>query len=455
MKNIILNLIFMGFALECAQASPSLSLDPRSMGMGGTGVAIANSSQAHYYNPSLLVSARKSEDFNILLDTALRGSDPDSLIDNMNKFGKNNVFGTFVDDLDALLLGIQTSAQDQTLTTEELNSLIAQRDTLVLSTQDLRAGIISITNRSLIADLSAGLFLSSPGDQYGWSVFLNAYFPIAAEGIYSANDDQIITNMIDILDTELNQADLVNSLKTFNTMRQQLVDTNPSERLTSNVSVYGALIREVGFSYATHSTLDAYQFDFGISPKLLLVSAFDETRTLNRIKNQQNLEKSGQVEGYTTLNFDVGLSKRLTDHWKTGLAIKNLLPQSFKTPNSKTVKLNPAARIGVGYQSSWVNLAIDLDLTENQETAGLGKSRYAAVGAELDIWLLQLRAGYRVNLSNDISYPSVGLGLYLFGLDIDAAVAAKIPEVKQGDTPLDVISGLDEINASLRAGIRW
>lgn len=444
------------FSSNQGNTTPFLAMDARSVGMGGTGVAIGNSSQAHYYNPALLVSAPASEDFNVLGDASVRAVDPDSLADNLNEFGEQRTFSRFIQDFtDITNLILEANQNDNVLTTSELQEIINQQTLLVESANNLREGIQDITNRSLTGHGAAGIFMSSPGKDYGWAAFFNVHLPISAQGNLHPDDDQLMAEIIDVASTELNRDDLVESLNTLNNMRQTLLEEDPEDRLASDVSVYGAYIREFGFSYATQSTLNTYEFDFGISPKIMLVQAFDQTRSLNRIQREENIQKSGTVESYSSLNLDFGIAKRLTDHWKTGLSVKNLIPQRFKTPNGETIKIDPAARIGASYQSKWFNFAADLDLTHNSNGLGYGSSQYAGLGLEFDIWLMQLRTGYRINLANEVSYPSLGIGLYVLGFNFEAGIATRIPKVEKGGDVWDTVSGLDDVNGALRIGAKW
>ncbi|MDH5257335.1 MAG: hypothetical protein OEX07_04990, partial [Gammaproteobacteria bacterium] len=102
-------------------------------------------------------------------------------------------------------------------------------------------------------------------------------------------------------------------------------------------------------------------------------------------------------------------------------------------------------RIGTSYQNNWVTAGIDLDLTRNDSAVSGEESQYLALGAELDVWLAKLRLGYRANLASDNNNTvSAGLGLYLFGLNVDAAVA-----FGEGET------GPNDINAGLQVGLQW
>ncbi len=456
MKNLAtpITTIALLLGISNAGATAFLSMEPRSIGMGGSSVAVGNSSQAHYYNPALLVSAPADEDFNVVIDIAGKGSDSDSLIRNAEEFSDREFLSIFTKDLNKLIFDIDNALNDG-LTSAELDSLLAQRDDLLSSSNNLQTGIQNITNRSLSGDFTLGLFASKPGEKYGWAAYFNRYLAIAAQGNLHPDDNQLMTDIIDVLDVQLDREDIVQSTAQLQSIVTNLEQTNPEDRFASTVSLYGGDIKEFGFAYAFPATLNSYSFDVGITPKIMLIDTFDETRSLNQVENQSNIEKSGEIKSYTSLNLDFGVAKQLSGNWKSGLAVKNLLPQKFKTPNGEKVKIDPAVRIGVAYVNHWLNVGADFDISENFDTAGYSRSRYATIGAEFDIWLLQLRAGYRINLTHDISYPSLGLGLHVFGFSADIAVAGKLPDPQEGDTGLDVISGMEELNVGMRIGARW
>ena len=130
-----------------------------------------------------------------------------------------------------------------------------------------------------------------------------------------------------------------------------------------------------------------------------------------------------------------------------GLVIKNLIPQSFKTPSTSgsQIEISPAVRAGTSYQYRWATVAADLDLTTNTGPASGIDSQFLSVGAELDVWLAKIRLGYRANLATaNNNTVSAGLGLYLFGLNIDAAAAFG-----------EGAEGPNDINAGFQIGLQW
>jgi hypothetical protein len=126
-----------------------------------------------------------------------------------------------------------------------------------------------------------------------------------------------------------------------------------------------------------------------------------------------------------------------------GLVAKNLISKEYETesnPNTATglttkttVSLDTQFRAGISHSTEWTVVAVDLDLMENDPVAFEKPTQYASVGAEFDLFdTLQLRAGYRTNLSmSDASVVSAGIGLSPFGLHLDIAAMANPSDPKK------------------------
>ena len=216
----------------------------------------------------------------------------------------------------------------------------------------------------------------------------------------------------------------------------------------------GGIIQEFGLALATNVSLNGYDFDMGVTPKYMVVTTTDLVFELNDLEEDNDPFTDDNTKDYTTFNADIGLSKRLGENWKTGLVVKNIIPQSFDTPSKRSkVKIDPAARIGASYRNNWITVGADFDLTENDSIGGFSKTRFLSLGAELDVWLLKLRAGYRANLASDGgNIPSLGVGLYLFGLNADIAVAGNQFEAPNS---LEDATEFDDYSVAARIGFQW
>ena len=491
---VLLSTLFIGTS---AQATTFLPQDPRALGMGGTSVAIANSSQAHYYNPSLLHNARQDEDFNFEIDLMLRVTDGEGLIGALNTFGEQNLIEEYQTGFDRFDTNLQGANDNLVLFQNELNAAIpnptdlqthydaldanldalegADGATIQLrdATNGLKTGLESVSGKPLTFDLGAGISTSVPNmNTISWGFYANVWTTLSLKAQFAKEDGDVISEVSDTL-TNLDATitsvrglidpnDLAGTNPT--TITEPLEDLSDSlntvggndfqEGLQSSVIVSGGVIRELGLSLATNYAISGYEFDVGLTPKLLTVDATDHQIFLNdNTSGDDATFDINDVKTHNSFNADIGISKLLTENWKTGLVIKNLIPQSFDTPNGLSeIKISPAVRVGASYQNEWVSAAADLDLTENEAMGGGSNTRYLALGAEFDAWLLKLRAGYRANLSNGSAVPSLGLGLYLVGLNIDFAVAANSFEVPADE---DEAKEFDDISTALRIGIQW
>src|SRR5690606_39023922 len=104
---------------------------------------------------------------------------------------------------------------------------------------------------------------------------------------------------------------------------------------------------------------------------------------------------------------------------------KNLNSPSFDRINGGEFKLDPMVRAGASYKISFVELAFDVDLTENESINGI-KSQYVGGGASFDLFILDLNAGLMKNLSsNDDSGLIYTAGVSMGPVELSAQMASK------------------------------
>lgn len=399
--------------------------DPRALGMGGVGTASANSAQAHFYNPSLLVNAKANEDFNFEIYGTARLADPDNLIDNVNDFATNK----YIEDFNTAFINIDAAIRNDSIPTS-FNELQAD---LVAASEKLRTGINNLSNKALIGSGNVGAMTSVPGSDFGWAAYYNLWGDAGIKLVIDPADNQLVGSFIDS----------INSL-TLSSGSIVLPD-NPVNGLLSSVDANIMWVNEFGISLAIPYQLNNYSFDIGITPKLMSVNILSYTQTLQQFENDLEVFDFNDPEKYNSFNMDFGLSKTLNENWKSGLFIKNIIPQSYKSSTNNKIKIDPEFRIGTSYQNNWVVVGLDIDLTENNAPASGAKSRYVAIGAELDLWIAKLRAGYRANLAaSNNNVTTLGLGFNLFALNLDLAAG-----FGQGNT------GTNDANLSAQLGLQW
>lgn len=385
-----------------AQAAPFGYFDPRSMGMGGAGVAAGTSANASYFNPALLAAAQKDEDFSLEIPIlGARVADPDDLASNLDDFQEAEYIDNF------------SAAIDQWNDAATGPELLAAKDEVAGTGRDLVEGLTTLSDRALEVQLVGGLVIGMPSKQVGAAVHVNANAMGGALLHISDEDVAAVNTIIDALEAN-NPAPIVDS-------NGDIVD--PTDSFTSRVIGRGAVVGEIGVSLAR----DFNGIAVGVTPKFQQVETFDYALDVNTA--EVTLDE-GRESG-SGFNLDFGVAKDFDNGWKAGLVGKNLISATYETARGNDFKIKPQLRAGAGYQWKWVGLAADLDLTKN-DPAGLdGETRYAALGAELDVWkTVQVRVGYRYNLENsDTSVASLGFGMSLSGVHLDVAVAGNDQEV--------------------------
>ena len=394
-------------ALSCCagalNAAPFGIFDPRSLAMGGTGVSAGTSGNASYFNPALLAAARPNDTFSFEIMAAARAYDPDKLrddIDTLDSSGQN--------------LGNAISQFNQSTTQ-------ANAAQLASALGSFQSALRTVGNKTAEANLFASpLTVGVPGKNLGWAVSAAARADLGVKAFYESADDATLTayqNAAAAYAGSGSAADLMALLAAFGN-GTTLNDPN----LLSHVDIRGAGFTEYGVSLA-HEFQSLGKLAIGITPKYVKVY------TLDYRASSQNPEISADQgrKDYTSSNLDIGLAQDLGAGFKWGLVGKNVIARDYATILGNKIEVRPQVRAGLSHHTDWTTFAIDVDLTENQPVSFDKPTRYAAVGAEFDVWgFLQLRAGYRADLSGNYSgIPSVGLGLRFLGVHLDLAVAKR------------------------------
>lgn len=410
-RSIIVSSCAFIFTTTTLQAASFGTFDPRSLAMGGTGVSSAISTNAAYYNPALLSVPEEDDDFSLIAPTiGIRAYDPDDLLDSFEAYQDGQYETTFNNSLDNF----------------DLNPSTTTAGNAASAGQQLLSGLNSLSNKGLDFEVHGGVNLAIPGKSLGFAVHANVRGMGGLVLDITAADTAAIQGYIDVL-TDLSNG-IVPGASSIYTGGLTGTFTDPT--FTSTASLLGAAIMEGGLSLS-------HEFDslggvaIGITPKVVQVTTFDYKVG---VESADTDSEAGKLE-YEDSNFDVGIAKRLGESWKVGLVTKNAVSKEYKTVLGNTIELKPQSRIGVSHHTNWTIIAMDLDITENTGIGLTGeKTQYAALGMELDLSLVQIRMGYRHNLSaeagREAGIASAGVGLYLVGFHVDAGVAGNDDELE-------------------------
>jgi F plasmid transfer operon, TraF, protein len=390
-------------------AAPFGTYDPRSMALGGTGVSSATSGNAGFFNPALLAAAKPKDRFSFDMMAGARVSDQGNLRDDADRLKTSgDRLGNAVDQFN--LTETQPLAQRQ-----------AAAGPMAVAMEAFRVDLVSLSNKVAETNLFvAPLVVGVPGKTLGWGLQVSARTDLGARLVIAPADDQLLTTYTAAAQTFAasgTATDLAALLANFGTG-----NTVNDPNLQSRLDVRGAAFGEIGVPLAHEFQTPWDALALGITPKFVKVMTFDYSVS----PQSANITADMGRRDYTGANLDIGAAKEFASGaFKAGLVAKNLVPRKYQTALGNTIDLKPQVRAGVSHHTGWTTVAVDLDLSENTPT-GLDKpTRYAGIGAEFDAWgWLQLRLGYRTDLSGNYKgKPSVGMGVSIFGLHVDAAVS--------------------------------
>jgi len=423
------------------QLSAQAGLDPRSMAMGGTGVAVANPATAAFFNPAVLsIEERRrfSLEFPII---GVRFSDPDDLFGQLDAYQDQG-----------LAHALQKSILDVNAIPSETNISIVIDDL-----GNLNAALADLGGRAIGAELLAGGSTGYSGqdsaDQFRWQVYVIDGARLG--GRISYRDGDYLSGFLAAVD----QVDFDNPA---NNTQEQLdllsnyVDYTPDgvggvaevellvPETQSSLDHITAIRKEIGVAISTRIG----DLAVGVTPKFTRLELFDYSVS-NETASESGFNSDDYISNYEDFNIDVGIAQQLENGWTVGLAARNLIAHEYAghrmvladendpmsgvmTPTGNSLDLTPTVHLGAGRQEEWWTVAVDLDLIAQEGLLPqLPRDQFLSAGVEVDLagWG-QLRGGYRLNLDDsDRNVASVGIGVSPFGLHLDVALAGNQNEV--------------------------
>lgn len=402
-----------GMAACCSLAPSSTALagvtygiyDARTMAMGGASVASANNDNAQFYNSALLAFneeiEERTQDGRILIPVMIpRISESAIELEDISSDGLPNSVTRAIGEFNTMP-GTQ------------------EAQAIVDATANLDASLAKLENKDLEADIYFGLGLSEPGKFQGAGFFMGVRLFAGGRSTITQTDRQILADYQEGLTFEASGG-------TMGTEHPELFDANgalidPTGNLDSTASATGATITEIGVAISNQIHIFGRPFAAGISFKVLDVETFEDVERV--VDDRVDVDKNTETD--TDVNFDVGLVKEVGDRWRIGLAIKDIIPHNHNTALGTVVRLRPKPRMGISYRAGQLQIAADVDLTENEPLGDERTAQEAAFGLE---WALdspvRLRAGYRHDMrGNRDGIVSIGVGTRWNRLVVDAAYA--------------------------------
>jgi hypothetical protein len=472
--------------INAAEALPFDSFDPRSMAMGGTGVAVGDPATAPFFNPAMLTASDPSKKFSIELPViGARLYDPSNMHTNLQSLSDNiNTLNNSVTTANASASSTNPSVIQQ---------LPANMSAVATNLNKVNNSLIPLNNQPLLTAFGAATVIGIPGNNWGFAFYVDAWG--AAGGTLEYNDATTISNLstsvqsaADILNGASSSAtaacnavnsgtgtttDVNNCLAAATNLNNSLGNaTNAvnysNTTLQSKLHVRGVAIAESGLSMSHNFGTNDHSWSLGLTPKIMDLQLYDARLSANNGTSTSGVTGNDYLAKYNAFNFDLGVAKSYKNGWRTGLVVKNVIPQSYDfkaiASNGKTgdpqqttgtLNMNPQGRFGISHENSWSTVALDVDLAKNNPAGLEKKSQYAGIGGELSAWgWMQIRAGFRSDmLSKGQDLLSLGFGISpripYFKPHLDLAVTASRDVLSNG------FNNATQAGASLKLGFNF
>lgn len=348
-------------ATHAAQTS---TFNGKTMAMSDAGVATSNYLEGLNLNPAALANIEDRDNFNFHINAGALASDEDELLDNAEK-------------LSDLLDGIHNMVPSA----QYVDDLIAQLN--------------AISGTAATVEAGGGVYMNIPTGLVSLGLFGKSTLSAGVIADVDQNDIDLLQNAVD-------------TATPFDT-----------EQLNSSVTAIGALVTEVGLTFARGDGAISY----GITPKHQRVEVIDYSARMDNFD-----EDDFDADEFTTedsgFNVDLGVQRQV-GNWRMGATLANAIGQEYESVAGREIKIEPRLTLGGGYRNAWLTAAVDVDANSTPNLITQEESQFARVGVELNAWgWAQLRMGYKSDMESVLDDTvSVGLGFSPFGvlnLDISA-----------------------------------
>ncbi len=402
-------------------------LDPRSMSMGGAGVASSTKFNASFHNPALIAFNRGDKPDKIFIQTSFGAREiyDEDFQNDVRRFQESDVLDNFIEAMES------TTEVDE----EELRA----------RGQALKSQLSEISLNGYRADEMAAFSLMVDTKP----VTINFYTTrdIREMATIRNQDEELIDFLID--------AKVEDSSSPFG---------NLESGFWSSVDNTYYEMREFGVTVATTNVIEYNMpISWGFTPKWIQINGSH----ISDLLTQYDVSSPPSRRISTDLiewNLDIGFAMLMTDDFMSevlgldgfwlegetvfGIVGKNLFPTDFtpwrpvrpdrRFPARKRA-VQALYRVGVAHYREKYMMTVDLDLTENEVWDFEGLTRFLSVGTDY-YWRddFHLRGGIRVNLAQtseaarEEATLTAGFLYQPRGFSIEAA--GMINEVEMGGT---------------------
>lgn len=376
--------------------------ESRAAGMGGVGVAAGNFENAIFYNPALLSFHDKRED---------ESRDGRFFIPVVSGQYYEDIIKTF-EDVEELKI---EDRLDDAVAAFNLDQL-AGANGVGTAVSDLETVLDQIGNEDVIVDAFLGLYVSEPAKREGGSFYIGTRVVGGARADVTEADRGILADYRTLMNAIEAGAESGPELEYLRNADGDLI--NPTDSITSRYDIGGIVITEVGVALSKEFNVYGMDIAFGITPKGKRVQAY---RVAQGVANT-DLDVDDDTKTEYSANADFGVAIELQDRFRIGLAVKDVISESFtSTEGSPDVQLKPRSRLGLAYVTQRFMVGLDLDILENAPVAGESPSQDWGLGFEYNpIGTLDLRLGYKQDMlgeRDDVVTAGFGWSLGFFAME--------------------------------------
>jgi hypothetical protein len=225
----------------------------------------------------------------------------------------------------------------------------------------------------------------------------------------------------------------------------------------SNVTLRGASLTEATVGYGLLVPIPSFLGNLGLGANFKLVRGqvgYEQVmlangQTVNASEAMRDFVNNSKIEVKPAVDVGAQWKTPLPMNTRLGLLARNLNSPTFDQPGVGAAAGEPAfkddlqARAGVALQPlSLLSLAGDVDLSKNATSVPGYSSRNVGAGAEINLWLLKLRAGLMKDVEGGtplVYTAGIGLRLFMVSLDIGGAVSSKTVTFSDGTRAPSVI----------------
>lgn len=361
-------------------AAPFAVFDPRSMALGGAGVAEASTAAAGYYNPAL---------FSLFLDDEDKVSHSRwaAPIISAKLSTSFNDLGNFQDqDYDGNLRAaiVNFNSTQSTAAAQQVADAASV----------LQADLGKIANQPQLFDVMAGFGLGLASDRTGGGFFINARSYGSGEVQVSVADQQLLADYVDGMTAVANPGGGGRAVpELFDPVTGELVDRTGD--LSSRAAARAVFLFEAGVPFGSRVRYRGRSWYIGATPKIQTMATFD----FDGVVHRQSVSVRKDSTARTGVNADIGVATYWNERIRIGTAIKDVRRREISTELGNRVAVGPSWRMGAAYLGDRMTFTADMDVLPSDPIGVEPPSHLVMGGAEYRITgNVHARAGARVDL---------------------------------------------------------